>query len=118
MKNFVQPGVKMPFIGSGDVVSGAGVVISTLLGVASHDVASGASGTAAIEGVFTLPKLSTAVIGQGDRLTWDIDSSPPQFIVASAATGDLANCAVAFAAAGNGATTVQAKLTPGCGSVT
>lgn len=116
-KNFVQPGVKIPFVAGATITSGSGVVIGSLLGVALHDVANGASGTAAIEGVFNLPKLSTAVIAAGARLIWDIDSSPPQFIVASAATGDILSCAVAITAAGNGTTTVQAKLTPDGGSV-
>lgn len=111
-KNYVGPGNHIPFVAGSAITSGSGVVIGSLLGVALHDVASGATGTAAVEGVFTLPKLSTAVIAEGDRLHWDIDSSPPQFIKASAATGDLLNAAVAVAAAGNGTTTVQAKLTP------
>jgi len=117
MKNYVGPGEHISFVAGADITSGSGVVIGTLLGVATHDVKNGAPGTAAIEGVFTLPKLSTAVIAEGDRLIWDIDSSPPQFIKASAATGDLLGVAVAVAAAGNGTTTVAAKLTPDSGSV-
>lgn len=117
MKNYIGPGDHISFVAGADVTSGSGVVIGTLLGVTTHDVKNGATGTAAIEGVFTLPKLSTAVIAEGDRLIWDIDSSPPQFIKASAATGDILSCAVAVAAAGNGATTVNAKLTPDSSSV-
>ncbi|HEX7113202.1 MAG TPA: capsid cement protein [Mizugakiibacter sp.] len=114
-RNHVSPGEHIAFTAAADVSSGAGVAIGTMLGVALGNVANGASGTAAIEGVWTLPKLSTAVIAEGDRLIWDVSAG--EFIVAGAATGDLLNCAVAVEAAGNGTTTVNAKLTPGAGSI-
>lgn len=114
-RNYVNPGEHITFTASADVASGAGVAIGVLLGVSLGDVASGEQGTAAITDAWTLPKLSTAVITEGAALIWDVSAG--QFIVASAATGDLANCAVALEAAGNGTTTVRAKLTPGTGSV-
>jgi predicted RecA/RadA family phage recombinase len=115
-KNFIFPGEHIPFVAGANLTSGQGVAIGTLLGVALTTVLNGATSEAGIEGVWELPKLSTAVIGAGARLTWDVSAG--EFIVASATTGDVANCAVAIAAAGNGVTTVRAKLTPGCGSIT
>jgi predicted RecA/RadA family phage recombinase len=117
MKNYVQPGDRITVPAPAAVTSGSGTVLGSLFGVATHDAASAASCTFLLEGVVTLPKLSTAVIAVGDRLHWDIDSTPPQFIKAAAATGDILNCAVAVAAAGNGTTTVAAKLTPDGSSV-
>jgi predicted RecA/RadA family phage recombinase len=117
MKNYLQPGDKITVPAPATVTSGSGTVLGTLLGVATHDAASGASCTFLIEGVVTLPKLTAAVIAVGDRLHWDVDSSPPQFIKASPAAGDILNCAVAVAAAGSSATTVAVKLTPEAGSV-
>jgi predicted RecA/RadA family phage recombinase len=117
MKNYLQPGDKITVPAPATVTSGSGTVLGTLLGVATHDAASGASCTFLVEGVVSLPKLSTAVIAVGDRLHWDIDSSPPQVIVASAAAGDVLNFGVAVAAAGNGTTTVAVKLTPEAGAV-
>lgn len=114
-KNFVFEGDHIPYTAAADVASGAAVVIGTLLGVSLTDVASGASGEAAVEGVWELPKLSTAVITAGASLIWDISAG--QFIVAAPATGDLLGAATAIAAAGNGTTTVRARLNPGNATV-
>lgn len=114
-KNKVQHGGNINFIASADVLSGGAVLIGTLLGVAITNVKSGDTGVAAIEEVWEFKKLSTAVITAGARLTWDVSAS--EFIIAAAATGDLENCAVAIAAAGNGVTTVRARLSPGCGTL-
>lgn len=114
-RNYVNPGEHITYTAAADTSSGAAFALGTLLAVSLGAVANGADGTAAIEGVWELPKLSTAVIAAGDSLIWDVSAG--QFIVASAATGDLLNCAVAVEAAGNGTTSVRAKLTPGTGSV-
>ena len=45
-----------------------------------------------VEGVFRLPKLSTAVIAAGAAVHWDVSAS--QVIVASTATGDIENFTV------------------------
>ncbi|MGH8121446.1 MAG: capsid cement protein, partial [Rudaea sp.] len=80
--------------------------------------ASGASCTYLVRNaIVTLPKLSTAVMAVGDRVHWDIDSSPPQLIGASAAAGDILNVGQVVEAAGNGATTVKVALTPDNASV-
>lgn len=117
MKNYLQPGDKITCPAPATATSGLALVLGTMLGIPTHDAASGASCTFLVEGVVTLPKLSTAVIAVGDRLSWDIDSSPPQVIVASQATGDLLNIGVAVEAAGSGTTTVAVKLTPEAGAV-
>ena len=114
-KNYIKPGEHIPFTAGANVASGAAVVIGTVLGVSLVALASGSTGEAGIEGVWELPKLSSAVIAAGARLTWSVSDS--QFIVSGAATGDLENCAVAIAAAGNGVTTVLAKLSPGVGTL-
>jgi predicted RecA/RadA family phage recombinase len=114
-KNYIKPGDHWTFTAGANTTSGQAVVIGTVLGIALCAVANGDKGEAAVEGVWELPKLSTAVIAQGARLTWDVSAG--EFIVASAAVGDLENCAVAEAAAGNGTTTVRAKLCPGAGTV-
>lgn len=115
-KNFIQPGKVIDYTAGSNITSGAALVIGVLLGVALTDIASGETGGVQIEGVFEMPKLSTAVITAGAKLIWDVSAG--KFIIASAATGDLDGCAVAIAAAGNGTTTVLAKLLPGNATVT
>jgi len=114
-KNYRSPGEHITYTAAADVVSGQAVVIGTLLGVSLTDVATGATGEAAIEGVWELPKLSTAVITAGAALIWDISAG--QFIIAAPAAGDLLAAATAIAAAGNGTATVFAKLNPGNATV-
>lgn len=114
-RNYVNEGNTLNYTAAADTNSGDGVALGSVLGVSLETVKNGATGVAAIVGTFELPKLSTAVITQGEMLIWDIDAN--KFIVASAATGDLLNCAVATEAAGNGALTVRARLCPGSGSI-
>lgn len=113
--NFKRPGEHITYTAGADIASGQAFAIGVLLAVSLGAVANGASGEAAIEGVWELPKLSTAVIGAGASLIWDISAG--EFIVAAPGTGDLLTCAVAVEAAGNGTTTVLAKLTPNTGSI-
>lgn len=57
MKNYVQQGKTVTFVASAALLSGAGVLLSaTLFGVATTDVAIGATGEALIEDVVSLPK--------------------------------------------------------------
>lgn len=113
--NYVQPGDRITYTASGTIASGAGVQLGSLLCVALGAFTNGKRGTLATQGVFKLPKLSSANITQGALLTWDVSAS--EFIIASAAVGDLESCAVAIAAAGASTTTVQALLCPGAGRV-
>ncbi len=114
-KNSIKPGEHITFTAAANVASGQAVVIGSLLGVALTAVANGAQGEAGIEGVWELPKLSSAVVTEGAKLTWDVSAG--EFILTSPANGDLVGCATAVAAAGNGAGTVLAKLTPGTATI-
>lgn len=116
MKNYIQPGSVIDHTATAALTAGTAVVLGTLLAIPVTDAAIGDTISAHIEGVFELPKLSTAVFAQGDSLRWDVSTA--QFSTAIAATGDLEGCAVAIAAAPVGATTVLAKLLPGNASVT
>lgn len=114
-RNFVQDGNRIDIVAAANLSSGQAVAVGVLLAVPLTDIANGDTGAAAIEGVWELPKLSTAVITAGASLTWDVSAG--EFIVASPANGDLVGCAVATEAAGNGTTTVRAKLTPGVATI-
>lgn len=100
-------------ISSGDVV-----VMGSLLGVALTDIASGETGSVAIKGVFRLPKLGAAVIGQGETLTFDSSADAFDDNQATASSGDVTgSCAVAASPAGSGAETVDVLLTGVPGTV-
>lgn len=111
MKNEVSGGKTITIIGP--ATKGVPVIVGLLLAIPVNTLASGEQGAAYIEGVFEVKKNAAAVIAQGVKINWESGAS--EFIVAAGTAGDLNSCAVAMAAAGNGATTVLAKLTPGTG---
>lgn len=102
------------------VVSGQVVVIGKLLGVALVDIAgSGGVGTVGILGVYTVPKVSGAVIAQGENLTWDVSAGAFDDNAATPATGDVTGPpAVAMEAGINGQTTLKVRFTGVPGTVT
>lgn len=100
---------------SGGATSGVPFAYGALLAIPVTDAAESAPVAAAIEGVFVLPKLSTAVITGGAKVIWDISAG--EVIVDSAASGDLNGFGVAIEAAGNGTATVAVKLTPGVATI-
>lgn len=108
-----QPGDTMTWTNSTgtDVVSGQVVVVGTILAVALVDIGNGASGTVLYKNaVATCPKVSAAVIAQGETLTWDVSVGAFDDSAATPATGDVTGNVVAHAAAGNGDTTVEVVL--------
>jgi predicted RecA/RadA family phage recombinase len=116
------------FKSSGDVItwtnstgsaveSGQVVVIGKTMGVAAVDIANGASGSVYLEGVFTVPKVSGAVIAQGENIIWDASAGKFDDNLATPATGDVSNCVIACEAAGNGVTTIRADFDRRIGTV-
>lgn len=117
--NYIQPGNVIDHTAGSDLSSGDVVVIGSILGVALVDIATGKTGSVQITGVFKCPKVSAAVIAQGESLTWDASVAAFDDNAATPATGDITGPpAVAFAAAGNGDTTLLVKFTGVPGTVT
>jgi predicted RecA/RadA family phage recombinase len=119
--NFVQDGdVLLWTNGTGSAVTANSVVkIGQILGVALVDIANGSSGAVMIEGVFTVPKVSGAVIAQGESLTWDVSAGAFDDNLATPATGDVTGApAVAAEAKGAGTTTIAVRFTGIPGTVT
>lgn len=102
---FVQPGEVIDHVASGAKTSGQPVLIGTKLGVCVADIANGATGPVAVSGVYTVTKLTTDVVAQGVALYWDNGNSRLTTTV-----GANVYAGYAFAAAGNGATSVNIKL--------
>jgi len=118
MQNFVQHGSSVEYTAGANISSGDVVIVGSLVGIAATDIANGATGTVAIEGVFEVACNSADVITQGMTLDWDASASEFVDAIGSAATGDNEDGVVAVTAAGAGVTTVLVKLLPGCGSTT
>lgn len=112
MKNYVKNGSVLTITAAAAFVSGQVVAVGNTLGVAATDIASGAQGEILTDGVFTVPKVSGAVIANGETLTWDASAGAFDDNAAVAASGDITGAAaVAFQAAGNGVTSMAVKFT-------
>jgi len=109
---FIQPGEVIQYTAGSNIAAGTVVPIGNILGVALVDIANGATGSVQIEGVFTAPKVSGAVIAQGESLVWDVSAGKFDDNAATPATGDISGPpAVAWEAAGNGVTSLAVKFT-------
>lgn len=120
-KNFIQQGEVIDFTNGGGstIASGAVVKIGQILGIALADILVGDTGAVQIDGVFEVPKVTTAVISQGDSLLWDVSAGKFDVKSATPATGDVSGApAIAFKAGANGETTLWVKFTGVPGTVT
>jgi len=119
MKNLIQDGKRITWTnGTGsDVSAGDPVVINGQIGVASVDIANGAAGAVAMEGVYELPKVSGNAIPQGDAVLFDVSNAAFDLSSATPATGDVSGCCIAWEAAADTAIVVRVKLNIGIGTV-
>lgn len=100
-------------VSAGDVV-----VVGDVLAVAAVDIAVGASGAVVTRYAFTVPKVSAAVIAQGESLTWDVSAGAFDDNAAVAAVGDVTGAAAfAMADGADGDTTLEVVLTGVPGTV-
>ena len=117
--NYEQPGKVLQYTAGSAITAGQVVKVGNILGVALAAIANGATGPVQIEGVFNVPKVSGAVIAQGQSLTWDVSAAAFDDNAATPATGDVTGAAaVAFEAAGNGVTSISVRFTGVPGTVT
>lgn len=113
MKNHINDGDTIPYTAGADIASGAVVVTGHTIGIATGAIKSGESGTLAIRGRFTVPKVSGAVFDAGEKLIWDASVGQFDDSAATPASGDITGGAVAALAGTNGQTTCEVILTPG-----
>lgn len=107
MKNFVQPGNQIEVSAPVDVLSGVGVQIGSLFGIASIDALTGVKVNLGVEGVYEVAKLLADVDAVGDKLNWDNTAKHLK-----KAAGDLASVATVVEAADATKAVVKVKLTP------
>jgi predicted RecA/RadA family phage recombinase len=105
-KTYVQPGHTITVAApTGGVLSGDGVLIGTLFGIAQYDAVEGADAEILTAGVVEIPKTSALQIDVGDRLFWDATNK----VVNKTATAQVC-VGVAVSAAANPSGTVRMKL--------
>lgn len=106
MATYIQKGDVIDYVNSGAAKIAAGdiVTIGNRIGIAGTDIAVGATGTLALEGVFEIPK-ATGAVTVGAVLYLDANGK------ATATKGDLTTViGIAIAAAESADTVVRAKL--------
>jgi predicted RecA/RadA family phage recombinase len=71
MRNYIQPGHALTLIAPYDVVSGDGLLVGSIFGVACHDALSGAEVEAQLTGVLDLAKVASQAWTAGAKVYWD-----------------------------------------------
>tara|TARA_B100001939_G_scaffold340129_2_gene347785 strand:- start:4176 stop:4499 length:324 start_codon:yes stop_codon:yes gene_type:complete len=96
MKNYIQMGKTLTLIAPAAIVSGAGVLVGSIFGVATGDADNGDEVEVMTEGVFDLTKVGAQAWAQGAKVYWD-DAAKN---CTTTATGNtLIGCAARAAAA-------------------
>ena len=106
MKAYIQPGHALTVTApAGGVLSGQGMLIGTLFGIAQYDAVEGAEVEILTEGIVEIPKTSALQIDVGDRLFWDATNK----VVNKTATAQVC-VGIAVSAAANPSGAVRIKL--------
>jgi predicted RecA/RadA family phage recombinase len=71
MKNFVQEGNTISLIAPYAVAAGFAALVGKIFGIAVNDVANGAEGEFATDGVYEVNILASDTVSQGAILYWD-----------------------------------------------
>jgi len=71
MKNYVQPGNTITLTAPYAVVSGDGLLVGSIFGVAAGSAALGETVEASLVGVFDLKKVASQAWAAGDKVYWD-----------------------------------------------
>jgi predicted RecA/RadA family phage recombinase len=106
MKTYIAPGKSITVTApAGGVLSGQGVLIGTLFGIAQVDAVAGADVEILTEGVVEIGKTSALQIDVGDRVFWDATNK----VVNKTAAAQVC-VGVAVSAAANPSSTVRIRL--------
>ena len=104
-KNYISSGELLDHTPTAARTSGQMVVIGTKVGICTGDIAANTAGVLAVEGIWTVNKLSTDTVAQGAALYWDNTNSR----LTTTASGNT-YAGYAAAAAGSGTTTVAINI--------
>ena len=106
-KNHVQPGNTITLAAPADVLSGAGLLVGGIFGVAQYDALSGADVEADVVGVWDLAKVSAQAWTQGQAIYWDNTAK-----LATTVSAGNTPIGQATAAAANPSATGRVRLQP------
>lgn len=102
---FIMSGDVVDYVAGSAISNGQVLLIGKRIGVALVAIANGATGAVMVRGIFTIAKLSTDVVAQGDLLYWDAGNSR----LTTTASGNT-QAGYATKAAGSGVTTVEISI--------
>jgi predicted RecA/RadA family phage recombinase len=71
MKTFIQPGHTLTLAAPYNVVSGQGLLVGAIFGIATHDAASGAEVETQLIGVVEITKVGSQAWNAGAKVYWD-----------------------------------------------
>lgn len=97
MKNWIQHGDTVTVVAPATVLSGAGLLVGALFGVAISDATSGDNMEMITTGVVDLTKAAVAVT-QGAKVYWD---NSAKNVTTTVGTNTLIGCAIVAAAIGD-----------------
>ena len=107
MRNYIQPGRTLTLVAPYDVLSGAGLLVGSIFGIANCAATSGTAVETDVVGVFELPKVSAQAWTQGAKLYWD---DMAKNVTTNAASGANPLIGAAVAAAANPSATGIVRL--------
>lgn len=110
MKNFVARGDVLEITAPAAIESGEGVLIGSIFGVATTDIANGARGNINLGGVYDLPKAPSQAWTVGALIYWD---GSEDRCTTTASTNKLIGVAVAAVGSGAGETIGRVRLNGG-----
>jgi predicted RecA/RadA family phage recombinase len=110
MKNFIHHGKSITHTPVAVVASGGVAKIGSRIGIAVSNVAAGAPGVFAVEGVHRLPKLVGDPVGQGDTVRWDHLQGVITTATVGAGNASIAAAGFAVTAAAAAETVIDIKI--------
>jgi predicted RecA/RadA family phage recombinase len=105
MKTYLQPGHAITLLAPYDVLSGDGLLVGSIFGIASHDAALGAEVETQLTGVLDLAKTASQAWTAGAKVYWDNTAKR----VTNVASGNTL-VGVAVLAVGSGAEEIVGRV--------
>jgi predicted RecA/RadA family phage recombinase len=96
MKNFIQNGDTITLLAPHNLISGDGMLVGAIFGIACNDALAGTEIEAKLTGVFTMSKAATESWSAGDLIYWDKAAN-----LATSIAGSNALIGVSIASAAN-----------------